>query len=142
MCVKFELPFVIRIPAVACAKYIVIVCCLNQAYASALAFCTIATRRKLAAITEEHLMVVLISAFVVFAYRDVWPLMTFTQTPEDGRMGSLLWTQVALLAFAAVFVPLTIPKVYTPLDPQVSSTQYQTLPVIMKILSLGPTPEP
>lgn len=87
-------------------------------------------------------MVVLISAFVVFAYRDVWPLMTFTQTPEDGGMGSLLWTQVVLLGFAAVFVPLTIPKAYIPLNPKVRSTQFHTLLVVMRTLSLGPTPEP
>lgn len=86
----------------------------------ALAFCTVATRRKLAAITEDHLIVVLTTTFAVFLYRDVWPLMTFTQTPEDWRMRGLLWTQVILLGFAAVFVPLAIPKAYTPLDPKVS----------------------
>lgn len=73
---------------------------------------------------EEHLIVMLTTTSIVFVYRDVWPLMTFTQTPEDRPMGNLLWAQVAVLGFAAVFIPLATPRAYIPLDPKARNAYF------------------
>jgi hypothetical protein len=56
--------------------------------------------------------------FSVYAYRDIWPLLTFKLVPADGREGTLLWIKIGLVAVAGV-IPLVSPRQYVPLDPQV-----------------------
>lgn len=63
----------------------------------------------------------------VYAYRDVWPLLTYTLDPVDGSEGWLIWTKIGVLSYAAVVVPLLIPRQYIPVDPSVR--QRQTVPV-------------
>lgn len=63
----------------------------------------------------------------VYAYRDVWPLLTYTLDPVDGSEGWLIWTKIGVLSYAAVVVPLLIPRQYIPVDPLVR--QRQTVPV-------------
>lgn len=67
-----------------------------------------------------HLSLVTFTILAVYAYRDIWPLMTFTLQPKDGAEGDLLWAKVALLAFVGVFLPLFEPYPYVPYDPAVS----------------------
>ena len=57
----------------------------------------------------------------VYAYRDIWPLMTFTVQPKDGYEGQLLWVKVALAGFVGVLEPLLEPYPYIPYDQEVSS---------------------
>jgi hypothetical protein len=65
-----------------------------------------------------HLSWILLIAFSVYAYRDIWPLLTFTLSPADAREGSLLWAKVSLLATAGIVIPLVVPRQYVPLDPK------------------------
>jgi hypothetical protein len=65
-----------------------------------------------------HLSSILLITLSVYAYRDIWPLLTFTLSPADGRDGSLLWAKVSLLAIAGVVIPLVTPRRYVPLDPK------------------------
>lgn len=88
-------------------------------YASLLAVCSIAAGRKWSHTTKTHLIVVLLATFLVLAYRNIWPLLTFTLQPADLRQGALLWAHLSLLAFAAVVIPLAVPRPYVPLDPKV-----------------------
>ncbi|KAF9013109.1 ABC transporter type 1, transmembrane domain-containing protein [Cyathus striatus] len=54
----------------------------------------------------------------IYAYRDFWPLMTTTGTPQDIAEGSILWAKLALITFVAVYIPLFIPGEYVPVDPK------------------------
>ncbi|KAI0248983.1 hypothetical protein BJV78DRAFT_1276336 [Lactifluus subvellereus] len=89
---------------------------LTYLYTSFLALFTVTARRTRASITSSHLSLLLLITFSVYAYRDIWPLLTFTLSPADGREGVLLWIKIGLLAVAAVIVPLIIPGQYVPLD--------------------------
>ncbi|KAK7694257.1 hypothetical protein QCA50_001437 [Cerrena zonata] len=91
--------------------------CATFVYASFLAVLTVTTRMPWNSIVAKHLVVVLLAAWGVYFYRDLWPLATFTLKPEDASEGSLLWVKVALLTFAAAIVPITMPRQYIPFDP-------------------------
>lgn len=47
--------------------------------------------------------------------------MTFTLEPADIDDGKLLWVKIALLAYAGVLIPLSMPRAYVPYNPLVSS---------------------
>lgn len=70
-------------------------------------------------IVTRHLAIVLLSVWAVYVYRDVWPFATTTLSPLDTSEGPLLWAKLADLTFAAVVVPLLIPRPYVPFDPKV-----------------------
>lgn len=65
-------------------------------------------------------IVILFSALGIYTYRDVWPLATYEQRPADESEGAILIYKIAILAFTAVVIPLFVPRVYTPIDPNVS----------------------
>ena len=58
----------------------------------------------------------LLAAWGVYAYRDIWPLATFTLQPLDPN-NWLTWTTIALLTVAGILVPLFEPHQYVPVDP-------------------------
>lgn len=78
---------------------------------------------KWAKVANTHLVLLLLSIFGVFAYRNVWPLATYTLEPADLAEGWLMWTKLAVLTAAAVFIPLCIPRPYIPVDPKVSCNE-------------------
>lgn len=45
--------------------------------------------------------------------------MTYTLRPLDAREGVVLWLKIALLALAGIVLPLTSPRQYIPIDPEV-----------------------
>ena len=67
-----------------------------------------------------HLSLVLLSVFAVYAYRDIWPLMTYTLRPRDEAEGRILWVKLALTALAGIIVPVFEPYPYIPLNPKVN----------------------
>lgn len=100
---------------------------LPEVYASLLATISVFAKSGIATISIRHLDLVLLSVWGVYVYRDVWPLATFALSPHDAAEGVILWVQLADLTFAAVFVPLSIPRRYTPVDPKVRWVVYSTL---------------
>ncbi|KAI0774725.1 multidrug resistance-associated ABC transporter [Trametes elegans] len=90
----------------------------TYAYASLLAFITVVSRPSLSNIASQHTVFVLLVAWIVYFYRDVWPLATFTLSPIDADEGAFLWAKLALLTLAAVVVPLFSPRPYVPFDPK------------------------
>ncbi|KAI0068087.1 hypothetical protein BV25DRAFT_1834393 [Artomyces pyxidatus] len=92
--------------------------CMTYLYASFLAVLSVTATFKRAAIVTRHLSVLLLATFAIYAYRDLWPLATFTQSPIDTREGPLLWAKIAVLGFAAIVLPLTVPRKYTPYNVQ------------------------
>ncbi len=58
-----------------------------------------------------------IAVFALYAYRDIFPLITFTRHPQDPRYvpAALVWARVVLLAVVSMFVPLFQPRPFVPL---------------------------
>ncbi|EKM56946.1 uncharacterized protein PHACADRAFT_172648 [Phanerochaete carnosa HHB-10118-sp] len=56
-----------------------------------------------------HLSLVTSTFLMVYAYRDIWPLMTFTLQPKDRDEGSLLWAKVALATLVGAVEPILEP---------------------------------
>ncbi|KZV67808.1 P-loop containing nucleoside triphosphate hydrolase protein [Peniophora sp. CONT] len=99
-------------------RWVDLVLCLAYCYALSLSLATLWAKARVARIISLHLSLVLLSDFVVYAYRDLWPLLTVTLSPLDQAQGGLLWANVALVTFSAVLVPLPMPRQYVPLNPQ------------------------
>jgi hypothetical protein len=91
---------------------------LTQLYVAFLALVTVTARKASASFTSSHLSSLLLGTFSVYAYRNIWPLLTFTLTPVDADEGALLWVRIGFLAFAAVVIPVMVPRQYTPIDPK------------------------
>ncbi|TCD60066.1 hypothetical protein EIP91_010784, partial [Steccherinum ochraceum] len=90
-------------------------------YMSVLALLSVLCSPAQARLATSHSSVVLAIAWVVFAYRDLYPLATLTKEPMDAEDGVVLWAYIGILTIAAVIVPLFVPRVYTPIDPKRSS---------------------
>ncbi|KAI0258843.1 P-loop containing nucleoside triphosphate hydrolase protein [Gloeopeniophorella convolvens] len=89
---------------------------LPKFFASLLSLVTVVASPKAASTANWHLDVILLATSLVYVYRDIWPLLTFTLEPADGAEGSLLWAKIALLGFSAIVIPLTVPRQYVPYD--------------------------
>ncbi|KAH9028046.1 hypothetical protein EDB83DRAFT_2526408 [Lactarius deliciosus] len=76
--------------------------CLTYLYAALLGLMTLTARRVRASVASLHLSSLLLGTFSVYAYRNIWPLLTFTLSPVDAWEGALLWVRIGLLAFAAI----------------------------------------
>ncbi|KAF8957025.1 multidrug resistance-associated ABC transporter [Flammula alnicola] len=88
-----------------------------QLYSTVLAVISVVSKMWSAS-TTRHNIIVLLSAFVVYAYRDLWPLGTYTKQPADIAEGKILIVKIGVLAFTAVVIPLFIPRRYVPVDPK------------------------
>ncbi|KAL4247270.1 ATP-binding cassette transporter C [Abortiporus biennis] len=86
-------------------------------YASVLSLVTVAASARWARIAIHHLVPVLLVPWAVLVYRDIYPLCTYTLSPADAREGIILWEKIAVLTYAAIFVPLFVPREYIPFDP-------------------------
>jgi hypothetical protein len=53
---------------------------------------------------------------MVFAYRNLWPLLTFVYAPADRHEGAVVWVKLVLSGLTGVFVPLCEPFPYIPFD--------------------------
>lgn len=96
-----------------------------QTYASILGLVSVTTKPRWSRLVSNHLATLLIAVFAVFAYRDLWPLITFHQRPKDYKEGSLLWVKVTILFLSSIVFPLVSPRQYVPVDPAVChKTQY------------------
>ena len=91
----------------------------TQLYASFLGLVSVSARSTRASVASVHLLLLLLVTLSVYAYRDIWPLLTFTLFPEDASEGVLLWEKIGLLAVAGIIIPLVTPRQYVPLDPKV-----------------------
>ncbi|KAF5317511.1 hypothetical protein D9619_013131 [Psilocybe cf. subviscida] len=86
-------------------------------YASILAAVSL-TRSKPAVRATRYNNLLLLTTLGVFVYRDIWPLATYDEGPQDVAEGSFLWAKIALLILSALIIPLFIPRRYVPVDPK------------------------
>lgn len=91
----------------------------TQTYADILAVLTLIVPVPISRIVSAHVTLVVLALFGVYAFRDIWPSMTFTLHPQDLSEGWLLWAKIGNSAFSAIVVPMLEPYPYIPLDPQV-----------------------
>ena len=63
--------------------------------------------------------ITLLSVLAVYAYRDLYPLATYTKQPADKEEGQILYAKLVVLCLTAVVIPLFTPRIYTPVDPKV-----------------------
>ncbi|KAJ8520559.1 hypothetical protein ONZ45_g2613 [Pleurotus djamor] len=111
--------------------------CMTYLYASLLSLLCVTTKpytkriqsgfTSLTAWVPTHVTLLLLVTFGVYAWRDIFPLATYTLTPidlpaaflkENAVLVYLLWTKIAVLCYTAVFIPLLMPTVYIPVDPK------------------------
>ncbi|KAJ7189543.1 P-loop containing nucleoside triphosphate hydrolase protein [Mycena pura] len=59
---------------------------------------------------SRHLHTLLSLCFLLYVYRDVWPLATSTKIPKDIADGWVLWFKVIILAIIGVVLPLIQPR--------------------------------
>ncbi|KAI0677672.1 hypothetical protein C8Q78DRAFT_1003851 [Trametes maxima] len=90
----------------------------TYAYASFLSFISVISSLSLSALVSGHAAFILFVSWVVFFYRDLWPLATFTQYPLDAAEGPFLWAKIAVLTLAAIAIPIFAPQPYVPVDPK------------------------
>ncbi|KAH9028054.1 hypothetical protein EDB83DRAFT_2526416 [Lactarius deliciosus] len=83
-------------------EWLDLILCLTYMYAAFLGLMTLTALRVRASVASFHLSLLLLGTFSVYAYRDIWPLLTFTLSPVDAWEGALLWVRIGLLAFAAI----------------------------------------
>jgi hypothetical protein len=81
---------------------------------------------------------VLFIALVVYFYRDIWPLATYTENPVDGYEGALLWTKLVVLFTTAVIIPLVVPRQYVPVDPKVNTASTMIINIAILNVSIAP----
>ncbi|KAG0697813.1 hypothetical protein DFH29DRAFT_984146 [Suillus ampliporus] len=91
--------------------------CMTAAYASILGLVSVTTKLRWSRLVSNHLATLLFAVFAVFAYRDLWPLITFTKQPKDLKEGGLLWAKVTVLFLSSIVFPLASPRQYIPVDP-------------------------
>ncbi|VDC00900.1 unnamed protein product [Peniophora sp. CBMAI 1063] len=96
-------------------------------------FTVTATASPLTRHVSRQLTILLCLAFVPYAYRDLWPLLTFTSAPADLNEGHALWWRIALLAVPGVILPLITPRRHIPIEVKgatVPPTSEQTASVL------------
>ncbi|KIK53742.1 hypothetical protein GYMLUDRAFT_178425, partial [Collybiopsis luxurians FD-317 M1] len=69
-------------------------------------------------VLTRHLSLVLLVTWLVYGYRNIFPLATFSEMPPDLCKGWILWTEVAILTVTAIVIPAAIPREYIPVDPK------------------------
>jgi hypothetical protein len=105
-----------------------------------MALTVLCAKPRISNITNFHLVSLLFGVWVVFAYRNVYPLATFTLKPVDLNEGWVMYFNLSVLTFAAIVIPLVIPAQYIPFDPKVCFTVKVTPPLISR--SQNPAAEP
>ncbi|KAJ1309694.1 hypothetical protein OPQ81_006459 [Rhizoctonia solani] len=100
------------------SEWIEISLCLFYTYTTLLAILALTLQTRFRGIVNTHLVGLLLVAFVIYAWRDLLPLATYDLRPADSAGGWLTWSRIGVLTFAAVVIPLFIPRIYIPIDPR------------------------
>ncbi|KDR83059.1 hypothetical protein GALMADRAFT_238853 [Galerina marginata CBS 339.88] len=87
------------------------------AYSSLLSVISLASRSWRGSVTRHNIAILLLT-WVVYLYRDIWPLATYTLEPADKFEGKILWIKIAVLAVTGTMIPLFCPRAYVPADPK------------------------
>ncbi|KII86381.1 hypothetical protein PLICRDRAFT_56093 [Plicaturopsis crispa FD-325 SS-3] len=86
------------------------------AYGSLLGVFSVLVEPTRGQLVMAHLVVVLLVAWAVLIYRNLWPLATYTLTPLDRSEGWILWVKAIVLSAISIVIPLVSPRRYVPFD--------------------------
>ncbi|KIP07615.1 hypothetical protein PHLGIDRAFT_413728 [Phlebiopsis gigantea 11061_1 CR5-6] len=86
--------------------------------AVAMAVADLALPAQTSRVGSPYLTIITLAIFAFYAYRDIWPLMTYTLRPIDEMEGSLLWVKVTLSTWAGLLEPLLEPYPFIPVHPE------------------------
>ncbi|KAL0059597.1 hypothetical protein AAF712_013648 [Marasmius tenuissimus] len=89
---------------------------LHFVYIFLLSLVAAATPPKWNVLVTKHVNLLLLVTLLVYAYRDLFPLATYTLKPQDGTEGIILWWKIGIVAVASA-LPLVMTRQYTPIDP-------------------------
>ncbi|PIL29334.1 ATP-binding cassette transporter [Ganoderma sinense ZZ0214-1] len=98
--------------------------CALYAYLTVLSSFTLFARPSLGGRAYGHASWILLLVWIVYIYRDVYPLATLDTTPSDISEGPFLYAKFALLTIAAVLVPLFVPRKYIPFNAKASCSSH------------------
>lgn len=87
-------------------------------FTAALSVANVLVSARTAQVFSPFLTLFALGIFANYAYRDIWPLMTFTLRPVDAAEGRVLWVKVALATWAGLLGPLFEPWPYIPVYPE------------------------
>lgn len=76
-------------------------------------------RFKVANFLNSQLVYLLLVTWMVYAYRDIYPLTTYALQPMDVEEGWLIYAKIGVLSFVGIVIPLIIPSQYIPVDSKV-----------------------
>ncbi|KAK7062494.1 ATP-binding cassette transporter [Favolaschia claudopus] len=91
--------------------------CVLYVYAAALAVFSVRATTRTGIVAAWHLNCILVVAFGVYFYRDIFPYATYTWPIQDAFEGHILTGKLVTLTLAAVVIPLVTPRAYVPVDP-------------------------
>ncbi|KAK1229502.1 hypothetical protein PQX77_007425, partial [Marasmius sp. AFHP31] len=89
---------------------------LHFVYILLLSLVAAATPPKWNVLVTKHVNILLLVTLLVYTYRDLFPLATYTLKPQDGSEGIILWWKIGIVAVASA-LPLVMTRQYTPVDP-------------------------
>ncbi|KAJ3774339.1 hypothetical protein FB446DRAFT_729352 [Lentinula raphanica] len=107
--------------------------CIATLYTVVLTIVSLVTSLDWSTILTRHANTLWLACFLLFGYRDLYPLTTFDLIPQDYGEGWFIWVKIALLFILAIVIPLFIPRRYIPYDPKNPSPNpapEQTTPLI------------
>ena len=84
----------------------------------------------------HHLNTVLLTLFLVYGYRNLWPLAAYTRTPSDGE-GVEVWIKMVCLILAAVILPVFAPRQYIPVDAEVGHESSSMFRIVLTLLRIS-----
>ncbi|TFK76754.1 P-loop containing nucleoside triphosphate hydrolase protein [Pluteus cervinus] len=90
--------------------------CMFYFYVSLLGVISVSAKSKWGRRSQNHLCFLLLVAFAIYSYRDIFPLATYTVVPLDSHEGWVLWSKVTILTIVSIIIPLVIPQKYVPVD--------------------------
>ncbi|KAG8704615.1 hypothetical protein FRC11_009743, partial [Ceratobasidium sp. 423] len=104
-------------------------------YSTFLGILSLTVTSRIRNVANFHLVTLLLVEFAIQAWNYLVPFALSGQNPAELSHGWLTWLHVGLLGFAAVVVPLCIPRLYIPLDPKnpIPPNPEQTAPLISLI---------
>ncbi|KAF9257859.1 P-loop containing nucleoside triphosphate hydrolase protein [Marasmius fiardii PR-910] len=94
---------------------------IGLAYICLLSLIVVVTSPKWSEMVTRHVNLLLVTTLLVYTYRDLFPLATYTLHPQDHEEGVTLWWKIGLITGAAA-LPLGMPRQYKPVNPNKPSS--------------------
>ncbi|KZT60648.1 P-loop containing nucleoside triphosphate hydrolase protein, partial [Calocera cornea HHB12733] len=86
-------------------------------YATLLSILALVLKGRFRSSCSFHASWIFFIQFLIFVWRNILPLTTFTGVPADGTLPWLLWTRGSFVTLVGVALPAFMPRLYIPYDP-------------------------